>query len=285
MHSDSFMDLPLFEVQIRSMEDPRMLRKLDSELVGQMVVVPGIITSASKSQIKGSTLSIRCRNCGDSKKIIVKSGLAGAYTPRTCDRGQQEKCPIDPYYIVPEECEYKDYQTLKIQEAPELVPTGEMPRSFIVSCERNLVDKVTPGMRVTIVGIFSILNAIRSNKETSSGIPGVGQTVKMSYISAIGIQKQSGENSLGFALPLINDDDKEKITTMAKDPEIYEKIAASIGGSIYGGEDIKKAIACLLFGGASKKLPDGMKLRGEINILLLGDPSTAKSQMLKFVER
>jgi DNA replication licensing factor MCM5 len=266
------------------MEDPRMLRRIESDLVGQMIVVPGIITSASKSQIKASKLSIRCRNCGDTKQIVVKSGLAGAFTPRTCDRAQQEKCPMDPYFIVPEECEYKDYQTIKIQEAPELVPTGEMPRSMVVSCERNLVDKVTPGMRVVIVGIFSILNSARG-RGNGRQIQGVGQTVKVSYIRAIGIQKMSGENSLGFALPLLTDDDKEKIITLAKDPEIYDKIAKSIGGSIYGGEDIKKAIALLLFGGSSKKLPDGMKLRGEINILLLGDPSTAKSQMLKFVER
>jgi len=215
----------------------------------------------------------------------VKSGLAGAHTPNFCDRAQQEKCPANPYYIVPEECEYKDYQTLKIQEAPELVPTGEMPRSFIVSTERSLVDKVTPGMRVVVVGIFSILNSVKSSNDAKSSVPGIGQTVKMSYISAVGIQKEGGENSLGFALPLLTDDDKEKIITMAKDSEIYHKISKSIGGAIYGGEDIKKAIACLLFSGSSKKLPDGMKLRGEINILLLGDPSTAKSQMLKFVER
>ena len=249
------------------------------------MVVPGIITSAFKVQIKASMLSIRCRNCGDSKQIIVKSGLAGAYTPRVCDRGQQEKCPIDPYYIVPEECEYKNCQTLKIQEAPELIPTGEISRSFIVSTERSLVDKVTPGMRVIIVGVFYILNSVKSNKDAKSSIQGIGQTVKMSYISAVGIPKEGGENLLGFALPLLTDNDKEKIITMAKDSEIYHKISKSIGGAIYGGDDIKKAIAYLLFSGSSKKLPDGMKLRGEINILLLGDPSTAKSQMLKFVER
>ena len=149
-----------------------------------------------------------------------------------------------------------------------------MPRSFLVTVERNLVDKVTPGMRVTIVGIFSILNS----SQQDNGI-------QMSYIRALGIQKESGENTLGFALPMINEEDKSKIDELAKDPEIYSKIAKSIGGAIYGGDDIKKAVACLLFGGSSKKLPDGMKLRGEINILLLGDPSTAKSQMLKFVER
>lgn len=72
---------------------------------------------------------------------------------------------------------------------------------------------------------------------------------------------------------------------MSKDPLIYNKISKSIASAIYGSDDIKKAVACLLFGGSPKKLPDGMRLRGDINILLLGDPSTAKSQFLKFVER
>jgi DNA replication licensing factor MCM5 len=72
---------------------------------------------------------------------------------------------------------------------------------------------------------------------------------------------------------------------MSKDPKIYEKISQSVASSIYGSADIKKAVACLLFGGSPKRLPDGMRLRGDINVLSLGDPSTAKSQFLKFVER
>ena len=72
---------------------------------------------------------------------------------------------------------------------------------------------------------------------------------------------------------------------MSRDPNVYDKISKSIASAIYGHEDIKKAVACLLFGGSPKKLPDGMKLRGDINVLLLGDPSVAKSQFLKFVER
>lgn len=102
-HDEDEYGLPVFEVQIRSLENPRMLRNLDSELVGQMIVVPGIITSSSKSQIKASKLSIRCRHCGDTKVIVVKSGLAGANTPSRCEREQQEKCPLNPYFIVPEE--------------------------------------------------------------------------------------------------------------------------------------------------------------------------------------
>lgn len=86
-------------------------------------------------------------------------------------------------------------------------------------------------------------------------------------------------------MPNLSEDDKEKIIQLSQDPDIYQKIGKSIAPSIYGSHDIKKAIGCLLFGGSAKKLPDGMKLRGEINVLLLGDPSTAKSQALKFVDR
>jgi len=86
-------------------------------------------------------------------------------------------------------------------------------------------------------------------------------------------------------MPNITEDDQEQFESMKKDPEIYDKITKSIAPSIFGHPDIKKAIACLLFGGCPKKLPDGMRLRGDINVLLLGDPSVAKSQFLKFVDR
>jgi DNA replication licensing factor MCM5 len=88
---------------------------------------------------------------------------------------------------------------------------------------------------------------------------------------------RDGVNTTGFSLPNITQEDEDKIINMGKDPLIYTKIARSIASAIFGHEDIKKAVACLLFGGSPKKLPDGMRLRGDINILLLGDPSTAKS--------
>jgi DNA replication licensing factor MCM5 len=80
-------------------------------------------------------------------------------------------------------------------------------------------------------------------------------------------------------------EEEEKYQAMARDPEIYDKIVKSLAPSIFGNSDVKCAIACMLFGGSRKRLPDGLTLRGDINVLLLGDPSTAKSQFLKFVER
>ena len=78
-------------------------------------------------------------------------------------------------------------------------------------------------------------------------------------------------------MPNITEADTEKFEQMKRDPEIYEKLTRSVAPAIFGHSDIKKVIACLLFGGCPKKLPDGMKLRGDINVLLLGDPSVAKS--------
>lgn len=78
-------------------------------------------------------------------------------------------------------------------------------------------------------------------------------------------------------MPPISQDDEERFVSMSKDPSLYQKLSRSIASAIYGHDDIKKAVCCLLFGGSPKRLPDGMRLRGDINVLLLGDPSVAKS--------
>jgi DNA replication licensing factor MCM5 len=160
-----------------------------------------------------------------------------------------------------------------------------MPRTLALTVDRELTDKVTPGNRVTVVGILSVLDPV--GKSDSNANRQINNTVRMSYIRVLGLQAQDNKQtgSVGFAMPTITQEDEEKITTMSRDPQIYDKISRSIASAIYGHADIKKAVACLLFGGSPKKLPDGMKLRGDINVLLLGDPSVAKSQFLKFVER
>ena len=161
-----------------------------------------------------------------------------------------------------------------------------MPRTFIVTVDRELTDKVTPGNRVKLVGILGII-AQQMGGTGASGQANKG--VNKSYIRAVGLQsetnKDGGPSTTGFAMPTITAEDEEQITTMARDPDIYNKLTKSIASTIYGHDDIKKAVCCLLFGGSPKRLPDGMKLRGDINVLLLGDPSVAKSQFLKFVER
>ena len=222
--------------------------------------------------------ALQCKNCGNMKYIQVKSGFSSFKIPRQCDNSkligeQREKCPLDSYIAVPEKSQYIDVQTLKIQEAPELIPVGEIPRSYLLYCDRTLVNQVTPGTRVTVVGIQCV-----DERDTDKSV-----NDRSSYIRVIQFQhenKKTGRQTFNFT-----EEDQRKFNLFAKTDKIYEKIAKSIAPGIFGSDDIKKAIACLLFGGCRKRLNGGVMLRGDINILLLGDPSTAKSQFLKFVER
>ena len=111
----------------------------------------------------------------------------------------------------------------------------------------------------------------------------VANRLRLPYVICLGCQQQSsGTRKL---VPVFTPDQVERFIHYSKDPNIYQRISKSIAPAIYGHENIKCAIACLLFGGAGKLLPDQTKLRGDINILLLGDPSTAKSQLLKFAQK
>ena len=217
------------------------------------------------------------------QRIANKNNFGAVPIPGKCDqdgRNGSEDCGPNPYVIMGDNCEYIDQQALKLQESPEVVPTGEMPRNIEVCVERYLVDKVTPGTRVSVIGISSLYNSSERSSGSSAGNP-----LRKLYIKVLGIQVEfegGGRTSTIFT-PL----EEEEMQRLARDPEIYEKIARSIAPQISGEYtyDIKKALALLLMGGSRKFLPDGVRLRGDINVLLMGDPSTAKSQFLKFIER
>ncbi|NWI71976.1 MCM5 factor, partial [Todus mexicanus] len=197
------------------------------------------------------------------------------------EQAGRPKCPLDPYFIMPDKCKCVDFQILKLQESPDAVPHGEMPRHLQLYCDRYLCDKVVPGNRVTIMGIYSIKKSAQSKNKSRDNV-GVG--IRSAYIRVVGIQvdvEGSGHSFAGAVTP----QEEEELRRLAATPNIYETIAKSIAPSIYGSTDIKKAIACLLFGGSRKRLPDGLTRRGDINLLMLGDPGTAKSQLLKFVEK
>jgi DNA replication licensing factor MCM5 len=275
----SSVDLvPDFQFLLFTDSQPKGLRDLNSNLLNGLVVVHGIIVSTSRPSVKASNMAVQCRNCGNIKMIPVGTGLGGLVIPRICDNAKnqpvesKEKCPLDSYLPLPEMSRFIDTQQLKIQESPEMIPTGEIPRSFLLHAERNCVNKITPGTRLTVVGVLSV-------DERQSDL----KSIKISYIKVLGFQvetNKSGKHAFYFT-----PEDEARFLNYAKDPKIFEKISKSIAGAIYGLEDIKKSVACLLFGGCRKKVTDGVNLRGDINVLLLGDPSTAKSQLLKFVER
>ncbi|XP_040212751.1 DNA replication licensing factor MCM5 [Rana temporaria] len=272
------------QVMLRSDANPANIRSLKSEQMSHLVKIPGIIIAATAVRAKATKISIQCRSCRNTiGNIVVRPGLEGYAMPRKCNTEQagRPKCPLDPYFIIPDKCKCVDFQTLKLQESPDAVPHGEMPRHMQLYCDRYLCDKVVPGNRVTIMGIYSIR---KSGKTSAKGRDRVGVGIRSSYIRVVGIQvdtEGAGRSAVGAITP----QEEEEFRRLASRPDIYEKISKSIAPSIYGSSDIKKAIACLLFGGSRKRLPDGLTRRGDINLLMLGDPGTAKSQLLKFVER
>ncbi|XP_078496637.1 DNA replication licensing factor MCM5 [Lissotriton helveticus] len=272
------------QVMLKSDANPANIRSLKSEQMSHLVKIPGIVIAATAVRAKATKMSIQCRSCRNViNNIVVRPGLEGYAMPRKCNTEQagRPKCPLDPYFIVPDKCKCVDFQTLKLQESPDAVPHGEMPRHMQLYCDRYLCDKVVPGNRVTIMGIYSIK---KSGMTSSKGRDRVGVGIRSSYIRVVGIQVDTdgtGRSAVGAVTP----QEEEEFRRLSSRPDIYETVAKSIAPSIFGSADIKKAIACLLFGGSRKRLPDGLTRRGDINLLMLGDPGTAKSQLLKFVER
>ncbi|VDL65247.1 unnamed protein product [Nippostrongylus brasiliensis] len=150
-----------------------------------------------------------------------------------------------------------------------------------MTVNRYLTDKVAPGNRVTLVGVFSIKKLLQKGK---SGGDKTLTGIRTPYLRVLGIQIEvGGPGRVDFKQFTV--EEERNFKELSKRPDAYELIAKSIAPSIYGSTDIKKSIACLLFGGSRKRLPDGLTRRGDINVLLLGDPGTAKSQLLKFVEQ
>jgi DNA replication licensing factor MCM5 len=197
--------------------------------------------------------------------------------PKGPDDGS-DKCPLDPYFVVHEKSQFIDQQVLKLQEAPDDVPVGELPRHILVSADRYLANRVVPGSRCTIMGVFSIYQSQKNSKNSGA------VAIRNPYMRAVGIQTDISHNQGGATMQFTEEEEQEFLE-MSRRPDLYELFSSCIAPSIFGNADIKKAITCLLMGGSKKILPDGMRLRGDINVLLLGDPGTAKSQLLKFVEK
>ncbi|QDZ18120.1 minichromosome maintenance protein 5 [Chloropicon primus] len=257
---------------------PKTLRELSSEHVSKLVTISGIVTAAGKPRAKATHVSLQCQNCKNTKEIVCKPGLSGVNLPRRCELQSMEgaePCPLDPFVVLPDSSKYVDQQTLKLQESPEDIPTGELPRNILLVVDRHLVQKIVPGTRVTTVGIFSIMQAKQGKNENFA--------IRQPYLRVVGLEEDSEGSSRSS--PTFTLEEEQNFREFASQSDCLDRVFGSIAPSIFGSPDIKRAIACLLFGGSRKRLPDGTRIRGDINVLMLGDPSTAKSQFLKFVEQ
>lgn len=277
------VELPDHQLLLHSDAEDISIRNLDSTIIARLVRVPGIVIGASVMSSKAIELQIQCRNCTYQESISVLGGFTGVVLPRQCARkkvANEEtlKCPLDPYFVLHEKSKFVDQQVIKLQEAPDQVPVGELPRHVLISADRYLTNRVVPGSRCTVMGIFSIYQ----NKGSKNASGGGAVAIRTPYLRAVGIQTSSDQIRGHITY---TEEEEQEFLEMSRRPDLYNIMADCIAPSIYGNRDIKKSILCLLLGGSKKILPDGMKLRGDINVLLLGDPGTAKSQLLKFVQR
>ncbi|KAK2646724.1 hypothetical protein Ddye_021919 [Dipteronia dyeriana] len=269
------------QILLASKEDSLSMRSLGAQFISKLVKISGITIAASRVKAKATTVHLSCKNCKSTRDEPCRPGLGGAIIPRSCahiPQAGEEACPIDPWIVVPDKSKYVDQQTLKLQENPEDVPTGELPRNMLLSIDRHLVQTIVPGTRLTILGIYSIFQAANSTVSHKGAV-----AVRQPYIRVVGLEDTNEASSRGPSA--FTPEEIEEFKKFASQPDAYKTICSKVGPSIFGHVDVKKAVACLLFGGSRKSLPDGVKLRGDINVLLLGDPSTAKSQFLKFVEK
>ncbi len=172
--------------------------------------------------------------------------------------------------LMPKRSTFVDSQKLRIQESPEGLRGGEQPQTLDVDVTDDLSGKVSPGDRVIINGILrSMQRVVKGEKSTVFDI----------FLECNSIEIAEKE----FEEVEIDEKAEDEIQALSKDPMIYRMITHSIAPTIYGSEDVKQAIALQLFGGIAKEMPDGSHLRGDIHVLLIGDPGIAKSQLLRYV--
>ncbi len=245
-------------------------RQLEAKHLGQLVCVEGIATKCSAVRPKIVQTVHYCNETGAYSRVTFHdhtsmTGFAtGSAYPTKDDKGN----PLVTEFGL---SEYQDNQTLAIQEMPERAPAGLLPCSVDVVLDRDLCDGCKPGDRVQVVGVFRPLPS-NANGETA----GLFRTLLIANL----VRPLTRSAQTASA---VTEEDIRHIRTISKRPDLFNLLSASVAPSIYGHENIKKAVLLLLLGGVEKNLDNGTHIRGDINVLMVGDPSTAKSQILRYV--
>ncbi|ODH13568.1 hypothetical protein ACO22_07126 [Paracoccidioides brasiliensis] len=249
-------------------------RTLGSSHLNRLISLEGIVTKCSLVRPK----IIRSVHYSEKKEEFLMRTYqdqtmtaSGATNLNVYPQEDDEGNPLITEYGY---CIYRDHQTISIQEMPERAPAGQLPRGVDVILDDDLVDKTKPGDRIQLVGIHRSLG--NRNASTSS-------STFRTVILANNIIQLSSKSGGGIAQATITDTDIRNINKLAKKKNVFNLLSQSLAPSIYGHDYIKMAILLMLLGGMEKNLDNGTHLRGDINILMVGDPSTAKSQLLRFV--
>ncbi|RCI12812.1 hypothetical protein L249_0544 [Ophiocordyceps polyrhachis-furcata BCC 54312] len=259
------------EIHVRILDLPvhHTLRQLRQSHLNCLVRVGGVVTRRTGVFPQLKYVKFDCAKCGvtlgpfqQENNVEVKISF--------CQNCQSR----GPFAINSEKTVYRNYQKLTLQESPGTVPAGRLPRHREVILLWDLIDKAKPGEEIEVTGIYR--NNYDAQLNNRNGFP-----VFATVLEANNVVK-SHDQVAGFRLTV---EDEHAIRKLAREGNIIDRLVHSMAPSIYGHQDIKTAVALSLFGGVAKTTKGSHHVRGDINVLLLGDPGTAKSQVLKYVEK
>lgn len=266
------MDVYMDKAHVRIAELPRhyKTRELRSDHIGKLLAIEGLVRTATEVRPKIVSAAFQCQRCG---YTFFKEQTGNKFEDQNlkcqnqaCDRG-------GPFKLVLTQSKFVDAQKIRVQESPEDLRGGEQPQTLDVELEDDLAGRIFPGDRVIVNGI------LKSYQRSSP------QQGKSTYFDLFhkGISTEMKEQE--FEEIEISPEEEKQILEMSQDPDIYGKITRSIAPSIFGYDDVKEALSLQLVSGFEKHLPDGARIRGDIHILLVGDPGIAKSQLLRYMTK
>ncbi|XP_020517369.1 DNA replication licensing factor MCM4 [Amborella trichopoda] len=272
------------------------MRDLNPSDIEKMVSVKGMIIRCSSIIPEIKEACFRCLICGHFSDLIpIDRGRINE--PPRCAR--EECLAMNSMTLVHNRCRFADKQIVRLQETPDAIPEGGTPHTVSLLMHDKLVDAGKPGDRVEVTGIYRAMSVrVGSTQRTV-------KSLFKTYIDCLHLKKTDksrmqaedpmeqdvngvdAASSRGFVddIPLDYEDKVEQLKELSKQPDIYDRLSRSLAPSIWELEDVKKGLLCQLFGGHALKLPSGANFRGDINILLVGDPGTSKSQLLQYIHK
>ena len=255
----------------------RSLRQINAEIIGKMTSVSGMVLRASEVKPLAKELVFICP-IGHRTDVILEKGLT-ITTPIKCSN---EKCTHKELSLEPQSSRFIDVQFVRLQELPEDLPPGQLPHYLDITVKQDLVDDARPGDRVDLTGI------VRIEQEKMSGVSKSNSPLYRLRLDGNNVEFLGGKGSKTsrrIQREEISPEEEKTIKSLSKSPDIYDRIIDSYAPHITGHRIIKESILLLMAGSTQRELQDGSKIRGDINIFLVGDPGTAKSEMLKFCAR
>lgn len=264
-----------FEVYFKapSSQRPVSVREVKAQCIGKLVSVKGIVTRCTDVRPMITVATYTCDKCGNEAYQPVNG-----YSYMPIDRCPSVECRVNKsngrLHFQTRASRFIKFQELKLQEHSDQVPVGNIPRSITVIAKGENTRLVLPGDHVAITGIF--LPSMRTGYKQL-----IGGLISETFLDAHRIarmNKTEDDEMSEEAMPI------DEARELASEENFYEKLAKSIAPEIYGHDDLKKALCLLLVGGVDTS-PHGMKIRGNINLCLMGDPGVAKSQLLAFIDR